>query len=410
MNKTLLKEFAKLAVKVGINIQPNQILNISSPIEAAEFTRLIVEEAYNAGASKVIVDWSDDIVRKLFFEKASEEALIEVPDYAIMNKKYLVDSGAAFLSITSPDPSIFKDIDPMRIVRSTQAQAPKIKFLNEYLMASKTQWAVVAYPNKVWAKKVFPNLKEDEAENKLLESILYTSRVNKDEDVVAVWNNHMKNLEEHSKVLNEYNFKTLHFKNEIGTDLEIGLVENHIWAGGGELSEKGVYFAPNIPTEEIFTMPHNKKINGTVVSTKPLSVRGNLISQFQLTFKDGKVVDFKAKDNEVVLETLLNTDEGSRSLGEVALISDNSPISNLGILFYNTLFDENASCHLALGNAYSMNVKGGTTMSEDELQKLGYNVSSIHVDFMFGSPDMEITGTTYDGKTIQIFRKGNFII
>lgn len=410
MNKELLREFARLAVKVGVNIQPNQVLFINSPIIASTFTRLIVEEAYNAGASAVLVDWSDDETSRLFYERASEEALIEVPEYVIKEKEYFISSGAATLSITSPNPTIFKGIDPTRIDKASKARAPKLKFVSEYIMASRTQWAIVAYPNEEWAQKVFPNLPVDEAMDKLLESILYTSRVNVGEDAVQGWNEHMKKLDEHNKVLNNFNFESLHFKNSLGTDLEIGLVDNHIWAGGGEMSEKGIFFAPNIPTEETFTMPHNKKINGTVVSTKPLNVRGNIIPEFTLTFKDGKVVEYHAKENEELLKTLLETDEGSSSLGEVALISNDSPISNLGVLFYNTLFDENASCHLALGNAYAMNVKNGTKMTEEELVKLGYNVSSIHVDFMFGSSDMEIVGTTHNKEKVQIFRKGNFVI
>ena len=224
------------------------------------------------------------------------------------------------------------------------------------------------------------------------------------------WKNHIHNLDEHNLILNKYNFKSLHFRNSLGTDLDIELVKDHIWAGGGELSGSGVFFVPNIPTEETFTMPHNQKINGTVVSTKPLNVRGKVIPSFKLTFKDGKVIDFEATEEYDTLKTLLETDEGSKSLGEVALVSYDSPISNLNILFYNTLFDENASCHLALGNAYSMNIKGGTKMTEEELKKYGYNVSNIHVDFMFGSRDMEIVGTTYDGRQIPIFRKGNFIL
>lgn len=409
-NNKLLKEYARLAVKVGVNIQPGQMLLINSPVDAALFTRMIVEEAYNAGASKVEVNWNDGIISKLFYEKASEDALTEVPEWKILEKKYFIEKNGAVLSITSVDPAIFKNVDPARMARASKASAPKFKFYSDYVMASKTQWAVVAYPNLKWAKKVYPDLTDEEAYQKLLEAILYTSRVNEDDDVIATWNTHMKKLEEHNNILNNYNFKTLHFKNNLGTNLEIGLVDNHIWAGGGELSEKGIFFAPNIPTEETFTMPHNKKINGTVVSTKPLSVRGNVIPKFKLTFKDGVVVDYEAEEGKDILKTLLETDEGSKSLGEVALISDDSPISNLGILFYNTLFDENASCHLALGNAYSMNVKNGTKMTEEELKKIGYNESNIHVDFMFGSSDMEIVGTTHTGEKVQIFRKGNFVI
>lgn len=406
----MLREFAKLAVKVGVNIQKEQLLVVNAPIESYEFVRLIVEEGYNAGAKSVEVNWNDDVVNSLFYLNASDEVLSEVPDYAIDKLHYFIDNNAAFISVTSPNMEVYKDVDPLKMAIASKARAPKTKFYSEFLMASKSQWAIVAYPNVNWAKKVFPNLNESDAYDKLLEAILYTSRVQEGFDTIEAWEKHMKNLGVHNKILNDYNFEKLHFKNSIGTDLEIYLVKDHIWAGGGELSEKGIFFAPNIPTEETFTMPHNKKINGTVVSTKPLLFRGKLIPSFKLTFNDGVVVDFEAEEEYETLKTLLDTDEGSRSLGEVALISYDSPISNLGIVFYNTLFDENASCHLALGNAYSMNIKNGTTMDVEELKKLGYNESEVHVDFMFGSSDMEIVGTTYDGKEVQIFRKGNFVI
>ncbi len=411
MNKeNLLKEFAKLAIRVGINIQPKQYLIVNAPVEAYEFVRTVVEEAYNAGAGNVIINWKDDTVNSLYYQNVSDEVLTEVPQFLIDKYRYVLDKGAALLSITSPNPNVYKNVDPMKMAMASNASNSKLKFFSDYTMASRTQWAIIAYPNYEWAQQVFPTLSKEEAYEKLLEAILYTSRVEENKDSVQEWNNHMKNLEVHNKILNDYNFEKIHFKNGIGTDLEIYLVENHIWAGGGEMSEKGVFFAPNIPTEETFTMPHNKKINGTVVSTKPLNFRGKLIPKFKLTFKDGVVVKYEADEEIETLKSLLETDEGSKSLGEVALISYDSPISNLGIIFYNTLFDENASCHLALGNAYSMNIKDGTTMPEEELVKLGYNVSNVHVDFMFGSSDMEIVGTTHDGKEIQIFRKGNFVI
>lgn len=411
MNKeNLLKEFAKLAIRVGINIQPKQYLIVNAPVEAYEFVRTVVEEAYNAGAGNVIINWKDDTVNSLYYQNVSDEVLTEVPQFLIDKYRYVLDKGAALLSITSPNPNVYKNVDPMKMAMASNASNSKLKFFSDYTMASRTQWAIIAYPNYEWAQQVFPTLSKEEAYEKLLEAILYTSRVEENKDSVQEWNNHMKNLEVHNKILNDYNFEKIHFKNGIGTDLEIYLVENHIWAGGGEMSEKGVFFAPNIPTEETFTMPHNKKINGTVVSTKPLNFRGKLIPKFKLTFKDGVVVKYEADEEIETLKSLLETDEGSKSLGEVALISYDSPISNLGIIFYNTLFDENASCHLALGNAYSMNIKDGTTMPEEELVKLGYNISNVHVDFMFGSSDMEIVGTTHDGKEIQIFRKGNFVI
>lgn len=408
--ESLLKEFAHLAVEVGVNVQPGQLLVINAPIVAKDLVEMIVKRAYEVGAGRVMVNWQDDFSSKLFYEYASDERLAEVPEFTIERLKYIVAEKGAVISITSPNPEMLKDVDPKKIALASNASAPKYKFYSEHMMASKSQWSIIAYPNEAWAHKVFPELNKGKAVEKLLEAILYTSRVDTNSDAVENWKNHMHNLDVHNQILNDYNFKSLHFKNSLGTDLDIELVENHIWAGGGELSGDGIFFVPNIPTEENFTMPHNQKINGTVVSTKPLNVRGKVIPEFKLTFKDGRVVDFEAKEEYETLKTLLETDEGSKSLGEVALVSYDSPISNLNILFYNTLFDENASCHLALGNAYSMNIKNGTNMTEEELKKFGYNVSNIHVDFMFGSRDMEIVGTTHTGEKVTIFRKGNFVI
>jgi len=408
--ESLLKEFAHLAVEVGVNVQPGQLLVINAPIVAKDLVEMIAKRAYEVGAGRVMVNWQDDFSSKLFYEYASGERLTEVPEFTIERLKYIVAEKGAVISITSPNPEMLKDVDPKKIALASNASAPKYKFYSEHMMASKSQWSIIAYPNEAWAHKVFPELNKGEAIEKLLEAILYTSRVDANSDAVENWKNHMHNLDVHNQILNDYNFKSLHFKNSLGTDLDIELVENHIWAGGGELSGDGIFFVPNIPTEENFTMPHNQKINGTVVSTKPLNVRGKVIPEFKLTFKDGRVVDFEAKEEYETLKTLLETDEGSKSLGEVALVSYDSPISNLNILFYNTLFDENASCHLALGNAYSMNIKNGTNMTEEELKKFGYNVSNIHVDFMFGSRDMEIVGTTHTGEKVTIFRKGNFVI
>ncbi|MCI6716402.1 MAG: aminopeptidase [Mollicutes bacterium] len=408
--ESLLKEFAHLAVEVGVNVQPGQLLVINAPIVAKDLVEMIAKRAYEVGAGRVMVNWQDDFSSKLFYEYASDERLTEVPEFTIERLKYIVAEKGAVISITSPNPEMLKDVDPKKIALASNASAPKYKFYSEHMMASKSQWSIIAYPNEAWAHKVFPELNKGEAVEKLLEAILYTSRVDANSDAVENWKNHMHNLDVHNQILNDYNFKSLHFKNSLGTDLDIELVENHIWAGGGELSGDGIFFVPNIPTEENFTMPHNQKINGTVVSTKPLNVRGKVIPEFKLTFKDGRVVDFEAKEEYETLKTLLETDEGSKNLGEVALVSYDSPISNLNILFYNTLFDENASCHLALGNAYSMNIKNGTNMTEEELKKFGYNVSNIHVDFMFGSRDMEIVGTTHTGEKVTIFRKGNFVI
>lgn len=405
-----LRKYAELIVKVGVNIQEDQILAINSPVECKEFTRMIVEEAYKAKAKYVLVRWSDDIVNKSFFTYASDEVIGEVPNFAVEQLKFIVENNAAVISISAPSPGLLKDIDPKKLQLNAKATSEKTTFYRKHMMSNSSQWCVVAYPTSAWAEKVFPEVKDDkERVEKLLDAILSASRVTDDNDPVQAWQEHMDTLARHNEMLNNYNFEKLHFKNSLGTDLEVGLVEGHIWGGGGEYSKNGVYFAPNIPTEETFTMPHRLKVNGKVVATKPLNYQGKLIEDFYLVFKDGKVVEYKAKKEEDALTNLLNLDEGSRHLGEVALISHDSPISNMNILFYNTLFDENASCHLALGNAYTMNIQNGNDLTEEELEAKGYNKSMNHVDFMFGSADMEIVGTRHDGTKVTIFKNGNFV-
>ncbi|MCM1513437.1 MAG: aminopeptidase [Anaeroplasma bactoclasticum] len=411
MNKKqiLLEKLASLAVKVGANVQKGQIVVVASTLEAAPLAKLIQKEAYQAGAKKVYIDWSDDELNRNYYTYATDETLQDIPTWQIDRMHYFVDQNACRIAIDSRNPHGMQGVDMSRLMLAERAIGPKTAFFHNHYSASKSQWTIVAYPNEAWCKTVFPDAEPTEAWDKLFDAIMYTSRISVENNPVEDWKKHTHTLEEHSQKMNDYRFQSLHFKNSLGTDLMIELVENHLWAGGGEMGGNGVYFVPNIPTEEVFTMPHKDKVNGKVVSTKPLNYQGQLIQDFYFIFKDGKVVEYDAKVGKEALKSLIELDEGSSRLGEVALISHDSPISNLNILFNDTLFDENASCHLALGNAYSMNVVGGTTMSEEELVQLGYNVSLTHVDFMFGSADMEIMGTTHDGKQIQIFKEGNFV-
>ena len=404
-----LRKFARLAVKTGVNIQPGQMLIVNTSVDAKEFAKMVAEEAYIAGAGYVDVQFNEAEISKLHYQYASDKYLLDVPEWSIQKLHYLMDEKAARLSISSPNPEAFKGVDPARMAEAAKASAPKTSFFRKFSMASGSQWSIVAWPNPVWAKKVFPDKNEEEGMEALLDAILYASRVTDENDPVAEWEEHTARLANHSKILNDYHFKSLKFKNSAGTDMTIDLVEKHIWAGGAEVSLNGFDFAPNIPTEEVFSMPHSHGVNGRVVATLPLSYNGKLIENFYLDFKDGEVVGFGAEKEEDTLKYLLEMDEGSKRLGEVALISHDSPISNLNILFYNTLFDENASCHLALGNAYTMNIELGNELSEEELVAQGYNKSMVHVDFMFGSHDMEIDGVTYDGEVVPVFRKGNFV-
>ena len=406
MKREKLKKYADLAVRIGVNLQKQQILLINSPVECAEFTRLLVESAYETGASYVMVRWNDDLINKTYYTYATEEVIAEIPNYVVEQFKYVVDRGAAVISISAPTPGLLKEVDPKKLQLASKVSHEHLGFYQKHLMANGSQWCVISYPTKAWAEKVFSS---EDAFERLLDAILTASRVTDDNDPIAEWRKHIEDLARHNQMLNDYNFKKLHFKNSLGTDLEVELVEGHIWAGGGEVSQKGIDYCPNIPTEETFTMPHKDGVNGKVVATKPLNYQGKLIEDFYLVFKDGKVVEYDAKSEKETLKSLLELDEGSSRLGEVALISHDSPISNTGILFYNTLFDENASCHLALGNAYAMNIKDGIKMKEEELIEKGYNKSMTHVDFMFGSDDMEIVGITHTGEKVQIFKNGNFV-
>jgi aminopeptidase len=408
--KILVEKLANLAVKIGANVQKDQIVVVNAPVEAADIARKVVKKAYEAGAKKVVINWRDELSGRYSYEYETIETLSDIPQYSIDRMRYFVDNGACVVSIVSPIPGANKGVDPSKIQAAGIASSKALGFYREHMMGNRSQWSIIAASNPVWAKKVFPDMDEAEAEETLWDAIFKASRVNEDTDPIEEWNKHNKSLIDHNKILNDYQFETLHFTNSLGTDLTIKLVDNHVWSGGQEKATTGVVFNPNIPTEENFTMPHKYGVNGKVVATKPLDYQGNLIEDFWIEFKDGKVVNYDAKKEKSTLKNLIEFDEGSSYLGEVALISHNSPISQANILFFNTLFDENASCHLALGRAYPMNIKGGTSMDIKELEKYGYNNSMSHSDFMFGSEDMNIVGVKKDGTKVQIFKDGNFVI
>lgn len=407
----LKRKYANLAVTVGANIQPGQRLYLQADVESVDFVRLCVEEAYQAGAKEVIIEWIDQYAGKMNYEHMDLETLQEVKPFALDKLEYLMDEKVARLNIHVPNPGLLEGIDPEKIQKTAMAQmAPEVRQrFRQFSMNNKTQWSLISIPSKDWAKKVFPDKDEQEGVEALWSAILAAVRVNKDSDPVENWKQHNKTLHAHNKKLNDFNFKSIHFRNSKGTDLVVGLVPNHIWSGGQETALNGVVFNPNMPTEETFTMPDRNHVDGVVYSTMPLNYGGVLIDEFWLKFENGKVVDYDAKENKEMLGRLLDFDEGSRRIGEIALISHDSPISNTGILFYNTLFDENASCHMALGAAYPMNLKGGSAMSEEELKEHGANRSNQHVDFMFGSEDMSIVGLTQDDQEVTVFENGNFV-
>jgi aminopeptidase len=407
MDIKLLKRYAQLIIKTGINIQKDQILVISSPIEGAEFARIVAEAAYREGAGDVVLNWGDEKFSKIRFLNAPEKVFEEFPQWRKDFYSFYVQQGAAFLSISASDPELFMDVDPNRLSKSSKTINTALREYKESIMANKNTWCVASIPTASWAKKVFPGIPEDQAIDKLWETILMAVRVN-DEDYTKLWEEHKNYLKKSMDFLNKKNFKSLHYKNSLGTDLEIELPEGHIWLGGSEHTPQGVEFVANIPTEEVFTLPKKTGVNGKVVSTKPLNYNGNLIVDFSLTLKDGKIIDYEAKKGQDTLKSLIETDGGSYYLGEVALVPYDSPISKLDILFYNTLFDENASCHLAFGKSYPVCLKDSDKMNKNELEEAGANDSLVHEDFMIGSRDLEIIGTTHDGEEIPVFKEGNF--
>jgi aminopeptidase len=407
MDNTMLEKYARLIVKTGVNIQKGQTLVIASPIECAFFTRMIAQYAYEEGARDVVVTWKDELLSKIRFLQAPEEVFEEFPEWQKDFYLSYVKQGAAFVSIAASDPELLKDVNPGRLVKVQKASNTALKEYRERLMSNKNTWCVVSIPTKSWAKKVFSELSEDEAVTKLWDAILKTVRVDT-QDPVAAWEEHKQNLKKSSDFLNSNQFQYLQYKNSLGTDLKIELPKNHIWLGGSEYTPEGLEFVANMPTEEVFTLPKKTGIQGTVVSSKPLNYNGNVIDHFSLTFKDGKIVDFTAEQGYEILKGLIETDEGSYYLGEVALVPYNSPISNSNILYFNTLFDENASCHLAIGKAYPVCIKDGENLAKEELEALGVNDSLVHVDFMIGTKDLEIIGTTAAGKEIPVFKNGDF--
>lgn len=412
MREEKIKQYARLAVEIGTNVQKDQIMLIRTSVDSAYFARLCAKEAYSLGAKRVFIQYHDEVLSRLTYENVSADVLCQIPEYSLDSLKYFAEQGACVLNITSERPGVYEGIDMSKIEAETKAMtsSDQFKLFRAYTMGNKGQWSIAAVPNPVWAKKIFPNLEENEAIEKLWEALLKASHVLDNDDPVSYWKEHNKRLHNLSTILNDYNFESLHFKNSLGTDIEVGLVNNHIWCGGSEIAVNGVEFNPNIPTEEVFSMPHRDKVNGIVYATKPLNFQGVLIDGFWVKFENGKVVDFDAKQNKEALEKLINMDEGSSHLGEIALISHDSPISNSNILFYTTLYDENASCHMALGAAYPMNIKGGLEMTEEQLSNNCSNRSSMHVDFMFGSSDMQIIGKRFDGSLVNVFKNGNFVI
>lgn len=403
-----MENYADLIVRAGVNVQPGQLLVINAPIECAAFARLLCEKAYDAGAGDVFVFWNDELLRKLRLERADIPHLEDVPPWLLDARLFYVkEKGACVISIYAENPDLLQDIDPNKAAAEHKALASLMKPYRRHMMGNLARWCVVAMPTVGWAKKVFPEKSTADAVEALQQAIYQASRADGD-DPVSAWARHTAQMQARLDRMNDYRFSALHYTSGNGTDFTIGLADDHIWCGGIEHDPQQTPFSANIPTEEIFTAPHRDRANGIVKASKPLLYNGILIQDLSLTFQDGRVVDFSARENAETLGHLLETDEGSRYLGEIALVPDDSPISNMGFLFYNTLFDENAACHFALGEAYPTTI-GGEDRSEEALKQKGLNTSLSHEDFMVGAADTAIDGITASGEKIAVFRGGNFV-
>jgi len=399
-----LAQFAELAVKVGTNIQQGQTLLINTTVDTIEFTRLVVKEAYKAGAARVTVNYSDDVVARQLFENASVEEFEKFPRWITEQRDELIERGGALLWIDAADPDLMAGIPVEKISANQKASGKALENYRDAVMNDKIAWSIIAIPSKKWAAKVFPELPEEEQVPAMWEAIFKTVRIGEG-SAVENWQAHLKNLHVRGDLMNEKHFAKLHYTAP-GTDLIVGLPDKHIWATGSSKTPQGTEFVANMPTEEVFTLPSKYDVNGYVSSTKPLVYQGNIIDNFKLTFENGVIVKAEAQQGEELLNELIKADEGSKYIGEIALVPHESPISASGLLYYNTLFDENASNHIAIGAAYPTCYEGGSELSEEEMDKAGINVSITHEDFMVGSAEMDIDGIHADGTVEAIFRKG----
>lgn len=404
--KQKLENYALLAVKIGVNIQPGQKLVINADIASAELVRLVVRKAYEAGALLVKVNYNDEWITRTRYDLAPSESFLESPKWQADELEDLAKNGAAFLTIISANPDLLKGVEQERIAAHQKTFGQAMAGYRELLMGNHASWSGLAFPSSSWAAKVFPEAPVEQQVNLLWDAIFKACRADQ-ADPIEAWRLHLDGLKQRCDLLNEKKYRTLHYTAP-GTDLTIDLPEGHIWCQAGAVNGKNIPFLANIPTEEVFTTPLKTGANGVVRSTKPLSYGGNIINHFTLMLERGKVVAFTAEEGQETLAALLNMDEGASYFGEVALVPFHSPISESGILYFTTLYDENASCHLALGAAYAFTLQGGPAMSKEELTAAGLNQSITHVDFMMGSPEMNIDGITADGIVEPIFRNGNW--
>lgn len=401
------RKYAKLLIRQGVNLQSGQELIIDASIEHYEFVRMLVDEAYQAGAKDVIVNYHDEYVNKLRYMNKELDDFKTVPQYIIDLRNEYADRNAPFLSLTGDDPEGMMDVDGNKIQTYSVALHQACKPFYDGMYLGINRWCIAGVPTQLWANKVFPEESDEEAIESLWNVILKTVYCDKD-DPIEYWNEHRHNFEDRVNKLNSLNIKQLHYTNSLGTDLYVGMNEDYLFAGGGSYTNDGIYSFPNMPTEEIFTSPNKDDVEGIVYNALPLYYNGHVIDNFYISFKKGRIIDYKAEKGHEILKSIIETDEGSHYLGEASLVPYDSPISNLHLLFYNTLYDENASCHLAIGKGFNECLRNGDKMSKEELFVHGINESMTHVDFMIGTKDLNIEATLNDGSKVFIFKDGNF--
>lgn len=409
MNETFqksLEKYADIIVNIGLNLHKEQRLNVSAGFGDVELVRLIAKKAYQLGSPYVDVRWTDERLTRIRFESSNPEHLVEVPNWLVEREHEYGSRGDALLSFASQDPNLLEGISPDLIGKYRKALSEKFEPAYKYRQENTQTWCVVSTATPAWAKKVFPDLPVEQAQEKLWEAIFDACRVHVD-DPVDAWRKHAEKLHHQCDYLNEKKYTGLHYKAP-GTDLTLGLPEHHRWIGASGTTQGGIEYIPNLPTEEVFCMPHREKAEGYVTSSRPLILSGTMIDEFTLTFENGRATKVTAKQGEENIRKLLETDESASHFGEAALVPDSSPISQRKHLFYNTLFDENASCHLALGSAYRYNIEGGSKMTKEQFVAAGGNDSLIHVDFMIGSNQMDIDGIRADGTREAVMRKGEW--
>ena len=408
MKKSMQHKYARLLVRKGVNIRKGQTLIVRADTEVYPFVEILADEAYKAGAGNVVIEWSNQVLTRLEYRHRSVTALSKIPDWEKSKMAYDAETLPATMRLYSADPDGLKGLNADKLRKVRGKRFPILKPFREQ-MENRYQWLVAAVPGKAWAKKMFPGERTSVAVEKLWNAIFETCLVTEDNDPLAAWDEKNRLMAEKCKTLNAYHFDYLEYKNSLGTDFRCYLMPESVWCAGGETTLGGVFFNPNLPTEEVFTTPKKGMCEGRLVASMPLSYQGSLIDKFYIDYKDGKAVHWDAEKGKEILDSILNADEGAKMLGELALVPYDSPISNQNLLYYCTLFDENASCHAAIGHGYTVCVEGYENRTKQEMTDLGVNDSQVHVDFMIGTADLSITGYK-DGKKVELFRDGNWVI